>query len=716
MANNFPPTVFADNATVELNQTIAPNGRFTVDDVDPNSVVTRYRFRDSVTTPQSGYFTFDGVPWQQGTVLEVAAADLYRVRYRSAALISSELITIQAFDGVYWSDPGAATYFTVTPNIDPPVISGTNMSVAAMEFFKVSDFISAADPNGYPILNWLINDGVNNAASGYFQLDGVNLAQQTWHNLTSEQFSRLLYYGGLIGGTENLNFHARDAGAWSPFRYYAVTTKPNLNDPTVVAGNTLVRRGNRVNIEQMFSYGDIDGNSMKWVQVKDLGSSPTSGYFELDGVRQDSGIFIRVNADELGRLKYVAGSVIGSENFDVQVFDGQRLSTVSRALVTTTEIPVITPGSSAIQMLDSFESRRVADFVSVQSAVSLVRVEVIDLNQISSSGRLLLNGLELEAGVVHSLTPQQYSDLRVRGGADDLGRSMDRYSIRVDNGFEKSAWSSFEISTDPVNMDGVLQIGKWSYATPRLELTFNFPQTVPLYYCPNFDECTDNQAITDTGMRDAIRDALKIYENYVNVKYTEVASTASADVTFMLTDAVPGAGAYAYAPGTVGDYDVRGDMWGSISSLGGLLMTAPGQYGHFVWLHENGHSLGLKHSFDSTPILPPAIENDRYTVMSYTSVFRDSNGATLYPRTPMLYDIMAVQSLYGANPNYNKTDTQIRLEANSPIPQTIYDAGGMDSLNLANHVINVSIDLRQGQFSSVGGETDNIAIAWGTVI
>jgi serralysin len=716
VANNFPPSVFADDATVELNQTISPNGRFRVEDVDPNSVVTRYRFRDSVTTPQSGYFTFDGVPWQQGTVLEVAAADLFRVGYRSAALVSSELISIQVFDGLFWSGIGAATYFSVTPNIDPPVISGRNMSVAIMEQIRIADFVSAIDPNGYPILNWLVNDGVNNANSGYLQLDGVNLAQQTWHNLTAAQFSRLLYVGGLTATSENVNFHARDAGAWSPFRFYSVSTLPNLNDPSVSAGTTLVRKGNKVNVDQMFSYSDLDGNSMKWVQFKDLGPSASSGYFELDGVRQDPGFFIRVNANELGRLKYVAGSVIGSENFEVQAFDGQRLSGVSRSLVTTTEIPVITPSSSTIQMLDSFASRRVADFVNIQSSISLFRVEVIDLNETISSGSLMLNGLDLEANRIHTLTAQQFADLRVRGGADDLGRSMDRYAIRLDNGFEKSAWSAFEVSTDPVNMGGVLQIGKWTYATPRLELTFNFPSTVPLYYCPNFDECGDNQPITDVGMRNAIRDALKIFETFANVKYTEVAATASADVTFMLTGAEPSAAAYAYAPGTVGDYGFGGDMWGSIDSLPSLLQSAVGQFGHFVWLHENGHSLGLKHSFDGSPILPPSMENDRFTVMSYNSVFRDSNGATVYPGTPMLYDVMAIQSLYGPNTNYNKTDTQIRIDPNSPIPRTIYDAGGVDSLNLANHVVSTTIDLRQGQFSSVGGPTDNVAIAWGTVI
>ena len=61
-------------------------------------------------------------------------------------------------------------------------------------------------------------------------------------------------------------------------------------------------------------------------------------------------------------------------------------------------------------------------------------------------------------------------------------------------------------------------------------------------------------------------------------------------------------------------------------------------------------------------------------------------------------------------------NTQIKIEPNSPIPQTIYDSGGFDSLNFNNHVVGVTVDLRQGQFSSVGNEIDNVAIAWGVEI
>jgi hypothetical protein len=82
--NNFPPSVTTQDSTVELGSDFALQGRFSVSDIDPGSVVTKYRFRDSNTAAQSGYFTLSGVRWQQGLALEVNAADLHKVSFGGA--------------------------------------------------------------------------------------------------------------------------------------------------------------------------------------------------------------------------------------------------------------------------------------------------------------------------------------------------------------------------------------------------------------------------------------------------------------------------------------------------------------------------------------------------------------------------------------------------------------------------------------------------------
>jgi len=100
-----------------------------------------------------------------------------------------------------------------------------------------------------------------------------------------------------------------------------------------------------------------------------------------------------------------------------------------------------------------------------------------------------------------------------------------------------------------------------------------------------------------------------------------------------------------------------------------------------TYIHEIGHSLGLSHpgpydasdedaegnkikvSYDS-PLVTYAQDERKYTVMSYFGAWtKDADGmwsfktnpaddvAKLYPQTPMLDDVAAIQAKYGADPD-----------------------------------------------------------------
>jgi Ca2+-binding RTX toxin-like protein len=144
----------------------------------------------------------------------------------------------------------------------------------------------------------------------------------------------------------------------------------------------------------------------------------------------------------------------------------------------------------------------------------------------------------------------------------------------------------------------------------------------------------------------------------------------------------------------------------------------PGSYGFSTILHEIGHSLGLSHPFDEVITLPKAQSTVQYTVMAYADF---PSFPRFQPRTPMLYDIAAIQQLYGKNPRTGRGDTVYRWKPGETFIETIYDTGGTDTISARNQQKNVVINLETGQFSSIGefrGKLikDNVAIAFGVTI
>ncbi|UCE31398.1 MAG: hypothetical protein JSW68_00030 [Burkholderiales bacterium] len=154
--------------------------------------------------------------------------------------------------------------------------------------------------------------------------------------------------------------------------------------------------------------------------------------------------------------------------------------------------------------------------------------------------------------------------------------------------------------------------------------------------------------------------------------------------------------------------DASGDVLLNASSpFISLSSFEPGSTGFFVLLHEIGHALGLKHPFDDGGTGRPTFEdlgaegldNQRFTVMSYdeaTSVaaWRASLGLPSsigYPASLMPLDIFALQSLYGVNEATRAGDDVYRI-LNDAIPETFWDAGGVDMVTAVDSGFGWAID------------------------
>ena len=329
-------------------------------------------------------------------------------------------------------------------------------------------------------------------------------------------------------------------------------------------------------------------------------------------------------------------------------------------------------------------------------------------------------------------------------------------------------------STSSVNQSISLDINaliggeKWGGASGAgAVLTYSFPWTssgTAIFSGPNgvgaYSSLNEQNASTHYGLnaseQAAARSALQSWANVANMTFSEVADTSSnvGDIRFGWTSAgatsATGGGAWGWASYPNSYSPSGGDVWIGTSTNGAAsdLNWSVGSYNFLALIHELGHALGLKHSFEESPVLPIAQDTRQYSVMSYTdaahSLFRhvtaNTNGgysisaAYVEPDTPMLYDIAAMQYLYGPNLSYRTGNDVYTFDPHTPFIRTLWDAGGSDTISVSNFSVDCIIDLQQGHFSKIsiasdplppgytGGSTptydgtDNLAIAFGCVI
>ena len=296
----------------------------------------------------------------------------------------------------------------------------------------------------------------------------------------------------------------------------------------------------------------------------------------------------------------------------------------------------------------------------------------------------------------------------ILGGGSESGMEDFTAQLETKSRVNTSTFSVADEST--LHVDSLISEANWS----RDSVGFTFPSSMPSFHGDEFETSDRWRSLTAEEQSSFVA-LVQIQNQYISTDLIQYEGSASVQVVAVRQQ--ENVEAFAYFPGP----KIGGDIF--LNRDGGENYYSVGGYGVFTMAHELGHAMGLDHTFEGIE-LDPEFENTYYSAMSYTNLgsykveaVDTGTDYSVYTvdafRSELgIIDVAALQVMYGADLTTNLGDTvyvydeQTRAFTDaSGYYHTIWDAGGVDTLDLSEATYASTVDLNDYTLSSVSERT-----------
>ena len=261
-------------------------------------------------------------------------------------------------------------------------------------------------------------------------------------------------------------------------------------------------------------------------------------------------------------------------------------------------------------------------------------------------------------------------------------------------------------------VDDLIYTWQWNFAgSNTLTMSFPWANGGDAWFIDNYGQGEQNAAqhyaLTSSQISTTVT-ARNAWAAVANVQFTTITDTQTnvGDIRVAWTNAANfGTSGYNNRPGASSTYfpsnvPSGGDIWLNPAALSGGGVLAVG-----TMLAAIGTALGIsgpnRGSLGS--VLPTGEDSVRYSITSYDAFPGYTNSSVnFYPTTPMLYDIAAIQYLYGANGSYHAGNDTYDFYQGQSYFQTIWDADGNDTITWNATNEGATINLNSGAWSDLG--------------